>query len=52
MKIKKIGVMCGAKWYRRSDWQLYSLFWWCRPKSADGRTVGFGIGPILFWDGS
>lgn len=46
MKIKKIAIMCGAKWYSLRSWKAYRLFW--RTKSGSG----FGIGPILFWDGS
>lgn len=45
MPIKKIAVMCGSRWYRLSDWKLYGFFW----KKSSIR--GFGIGPILFWDG-
>jgi hypothetical protein len=43
MKIK-VGVMCGERLYRLSSWKTYPLFWRSR--------FGFGIGPILFWDGS
>lgn len=41
----KIAVMCGARWWRWSDWRMYALVW-----TAPGMR-GFGIGPILFWDG-
>lgn len=52
MKIKKIGVMCGERWYWSRSWKQYKLFWICRPKKLNGKSVGFGIGPILFWDGT
>lgn len=38
--------MCGSRWYRWSDWKLYGIFW------TKKNLKGFGIGPILFWDGS
>lgn len=44
MKIRKVGLYCGAKWYRLDDWKTYGLF-------RKGST-SFNIGPFLFWDGS
>lgn len=41
-----IGTMCGERWYWLNSWKNYPLFW------ADKKFKGFGIGPILFWDGS
>jgi hypothetical protein len=51
VKIRKIGVMCGERWYSFNSWRAYPLFWIARPEEVEG-SVGFGIGPILFWDGS
>lgn len=48
MRIKKIGLFCGAKLFRKSDWKRYPLFEVQRRGFA---AVGFSIGPILFWDG-
>lgn len=42
----RIAMMCGERWYRRSSWQNYPLFWKLK------RGWGFGIGPILIWDGT
>lgn len=44
LRIRRVGVFCGAKWYRWSDWKLYGLY--------QNLGVGFSIGPIIFWDGS
>ncbi len=41
-----IGVMCGERWYWRRSWKNYSLFWKLKG------SWGFGIGPILIWDGT
>lgn len=40
-----IGTMCGECWYRRSSWQNYPLLWKLKG------NWGFGIGPVLIWDG-
>jgi hypothetical protein len=47
----KIRVMCGERWYRRHSWKIYPLFW-SLSKKTNGEAWGFGIGPILIWDGS
>ena len=45
--IRKVGVYCGSRWYRISDWKLYlKEFGLIRRVES-----GFSIGPILFWDG-
>lgn len=41
-----IGTMCGERWYKIQSWRNYPFFW-----KLTG-SWGFGIGPILIWDGS
>ncbi|AWN05926.1 hypothetical protein SEA_CRICKO_62 [Streptomyces phage CricKo] len=41
----RIGVMCGSRWWRLRDWKAYPLLW--NLKNARG----FGIGPVLIWNG-
>lgn len=44
--------MCGEKWYSFASWKAYPLIWLCRKSTKKRGSIGFGIGPILFWDGS
>jgi hypothetical protein len=51
VRIRKVAVYCGARWYRLSDWKLYlGEFGFVRVLKDKG-FKGFSIGPILFWDG-
>lgn len=43
---RRIGLFCGARLWRLSDWRSYGLFR-KRPK-----VNGFNVGPVLVWDGS
>lgn len=43
-----VGIMCGSKLYRLSDWKLYPL---ARIFKTERGTRAVGIGPILIWDG-
>jgi hypothetical protein len=40
-----VGVMCGERLFSIRSWRNYSLLWKLRG------SWGFGIGPILIWDG-
>jgi hypothetical protein len=46
VRIRKVGMYCGTRWYRLSDWKNYGFL---RYRKLSPRA--FSIGPILFWEG-
>jgi hypothetical protein len=41
-----MGLYCGARLFRLSDWRVYGVF-----RKLNDKWF-FSIGPVLFWDGS